>query len=168
MKEVEEIEGLLSSIRAVLKVPGKIAGYLKQKLASDVSQVTTLFSQLKHAFTSKHRSSCGEDGFAVIRKHFKELLAALSQMGMDELAAEAYSKGLISDQIKHLVLSSDATSTKKADALLSAIQVRIKTDPNTFDTFVEILRSQPAYQPLADKLTRKLPGNMHSPHRFTS
>ena len=168
MKKVEEIEGLFSSIRAVLKVPGKIAGYLKQKLASDFSRVTTLFSELKHAFTSKHRSSCGEDGFAEIQKHFNELLDALSNMGMDEIAAEAYSKGLISDQIKQFVLSSDGTSTKKANALLTAIQVRIKTDPNTFDTFVEILRSQPAYQPLADKRTRKLPSNMHSPHRFTS
>ena len=168
MKQVEEIEGSLSSIRAVLKVPGKIAGFLKQKLASDVSRVTTLFSQLKHALTSKHKSSCGVDGFAVIQKHFNELLDALPKMGMDELAAEAYSKSLISDQIKQFVLSSDATSIKKANALLSAIQVRIKTDPNTFDTFVEILRSQPAHQPLADKLTGKLPSNMHSPHRFTS
>ena len=106
MKQVEEIEGLFSSSRAVLKVPGEIAGYLKQKLASDVSRAATLFSQLKHAFTSKRKSSCGEDGFAVIQKHFNELLDVLSKMGMDELAAEAYSKGLISDQIKQFVFSS--------------------------------------------------------------
>lgn len=156
MKQVEEIEGFFSSIRAVLRLPGKIGGYLKRKLSSDFSRVTTLFSELKHVFVTKQKSSSGKDGFRVFQKHFSELLDALSKMGMDELVAEAYSKGLVSDQIKQVVLSSDGTSTKKANALLSAIQVRMKTDPTTFDSFVEILKLQPAYQPLADKLTRKL------------
>jgi len=156
MKQVKEIEGFFSSIRAVLRLPGKIGGYLKRKLASDFSRATTLFSELKHVFVTEPKSSGGKDGFRVFQKHFSELLDALSKMGMDELVAEAYSKGLVSDQIKQDVLSSDYTSTKKANALLSAIQARMKTDPTTFDSFVEILRLQPAYQPLADKLTRKL------------
>jgi len=44
----------------------------------------------------------------------------------------------------------------KAHDLLSAIQEWIKTDPSAFDVFVGILRSEPAYQHLADKLTSDL------------
>ena len=150
------MEGLFSSIGEVLRVPGKIGEYLKQKLVSDFSRLTTLFSKLKHVFVTKQKSNGGEDGSRIFQKHFSELLNVLSKQGMDELVAEAYSKDLVSDQIMQVVLSSDGTSTKKAYAFLSAIQAQMKTDPTTFDSFVEILRLQPAYQPLADKLTRKL------------
>ena len=41
----------------------------------------------------------------------------------------------------------------KAHLLLSAIEGRIRSDPSAFDTFVDILRSEPAYEHLAEKLT---------------
>ena len=90
-----------------------------------------------------------------IRKHFDELHHAFIALGMEGLATKFFSKGLITVEVKDAVFSQNAKSAgEKANTLLSAIQGRIKIDQSAFDTFVGILESEPAYQPLADKLTK--------------
>ena len=73
-------------------------------------------------------------------------------MGMLQLTAKAYSRDLITSEIKGVILSGKSTEFKEANVLLSAIQEKNKTDPSAFDTFIEILRSEPAYEHLADML----------------
>ena len=164
--KVERISGIaadsLSRIQAKLKRRGNVAGHLKKKIVSQLGTLQKMlvsgFSNIKDAirslFTSKHSSSYGGDGYTAIRKHFDELWGAISRLGMLEVTTKAYAKDLITTEVKETIFSVNGTSDgKKADLLLSAIQERIRTDPSAFDTFVEILRSEPARNRLADMLT---------------
>ena len=152
----------LHRIEAKLKMPGKIAGRLKKKIVSELAELRKAlvagFTQVKEAiqsiFTSK-ASGASSFGQTAVQKHFDELWGAISRLGMLELTTKAYSKGLITAEVKDTVFSAanGMSSGMKADTLLSAIQERIRTDPNAFDVFVELLREEPAYQHLADMLT---------------
>ena len=162
---LEKISGIaadpLSRIEAKLKMPGKIAGHLKKQMVSQVAALQqTLVSELANVkdairglFTSKYSSSYGGDGYAALQEHFDEIWGAFSALGMLEVTTKAYSKGLITHEVKETIFSvHDTSEGRKANFLLSAIQKRIKTDQNAFDTFVEVLRSMPPYGHLADKL----------------
>ena len=164
--KVEMISGIaadsLSRIEANLKMPGKVAGHLKKKIVSQlgtlqkmlVSGLANIKDAIRSVFNSKSSSSYSGDGYAAIQEHFDKLWGALSEIGMLELTAKAFTKGLIAREVKKTIFSENGTSEgRKADLLLSAIQERIRTDQSAFDTFVEILRSEPAYKHLAEKLT---------------
>ena len=155
-------EDSLSRIQAKLKRRVNIAGQLKKKIVSQlgtlqkmlVSGLANIRDAIQSFFTSKHSSSYGGDGYTAILKHFDELWGALSELGMLEITAKAYTKGLITREVKKTIFLENGTSEgRKADLLLSAIQERIRTDQSAFDTFVEILRSERAYNHLADMLT---------------
>ena len=141
-----------------LRKKRRIAGFLKpivHEVAALRKKLVSGFASIKDAirslFTSKRSS---EDGHTVIREHFHELVDAVSQLGMLDITLKAYSKGLITDEVKNTVLSMNGASEGvKANILVSAIKQHIKGDPSAFNTFVEILRSEPAYKHLADKLT---------------
>ena len=109
-------------------------------------------ANIRQSVSSSHSSSCPRGGYTAIQKHYDELLGALANMGMLQLTAKAYSRDLITNEIKSIILSGKSTEFKEANILLSAIQEKIKTDPSAFDTFIEILRSEPAYEHLADML----------------
>ena len=164
--EVEMISGIaadsLSRIQAKLKRRGNIAGQLKKKIVSQlgtlqktlVSGLANIRDAIQSLFASKRSSSYDGDGYAAIQEHFDELWGAVSRFGMLELTTKAYSKGLITTEVKETIFSVNGTSNGiKADLLLSAIQERIRADQSAFDTFVEILRSESAYNHLANKLT---------------
>ena len=90
---------------------------------------------------------------AAIQEHFDELWGAISKLAMLEVTTKAYWKGFITSEVKDTIFSVNGTSVGlKADILLSAIQERIKTDQSAFDPFVEVLRSEPVYGRLTDKL----------------
>ena len=111
-----------------------------------------LVANIRQNVSSGHSSSCPRGGYTAIQKHYDELLGALANMGMLQLTAKAYSRDLITSEIKSIILSGKSTEFKEANILLSAIQEKIKTDPSAFDTFIEILSSEPAYEHLADML----------------
>ena len=79
----------LRRIEAKLKVPGKIVGRLKRKIASELAEFRKAFvaglAQAKEAiqsmFTSK-ASGSSSSGHAAIQKHFDELWGAISKLGM--------------------------------------------------------------------------------------
>ena len=127
---------------------------LRKTLASGFSNIKAAMHSL---FTSKCSSGCSEDGTIVLRKHFSDLVDKVSKLGMLDITLKAFQEGLITDEIKNIVLSVNGTSEgMKANILLSAIKERIKGDPSAFDTFIKILRSESAYEHLADKLATKL------------
>ena len=125
------------------------ARYL-ESIASKVSVILLLVANIRQNVSSG--SSCPRGSYTAIQKHYDELLGALANMGMLQLKAKAYSRDVITSEIKSIILSGKSTEFKEANILLSAIQGKIKTDPSAFDTFIEILRSEPAYEHLADML----------------
>ena len=134
------------------EVEKKVTARYLESIASKVSVILLLVANIRQNASSSHSSSCIGGGYTAIQKHYNELLCALANMGMLELTAKAYSRDLITNEIKGVILSGKSTEFKEANILLSAIQEKIKTDPSAFDTFIEILRSEPAYEHLADML----------------
>ena len=134
------------------EVEKKVTARYLESIASKVSAILLLVANIRQNVSSSHSSSCPRGGYTAIQKHYDELLGALANMGMLQLTAKAYSRDLITNEIKSIILSGKSTEFKEANILLSAIQEKIKTDPSAFDTFIEILRSEPAYEHLADML----------------
>ena len=132
------------------EVEKKVTARYLESIASKVSVILLLVANIRQNVSSG--SSCPRGGYTAIQKHYDELLGALTNMSMLQLTAKAYSRDLITNEIKSIILSGKSTGFKEANVLLSAIQEKIKTDPSAFDTFIEILRSEPAYEHLADML----------------
>ena len=124
----------------------------KRVTARSIASKVSVANITQNVFSS-HGSSCTGDGYAAIQKHYDELLGAFASMGMLEVTAKAYAKGLITPEIRDSIFSGKCAEFKKANVLLSAVQEKIKTDPSAFDTFIKILRSERAYEPLADMVT---------------
>ena len=151
----------LSRIEAKLKRKKRIAGHLKKKIVSQsgalqktlVSGLANIKDAIWNLLISKCISSYGGEGYAAIQEHFDELWGAISKLAMLEVTTKAYWKGFITSELKDTIFSVNGTSVGvKADTLLSAIQEQIKTDQSAFDTFVEVLKSEPAYEHLTDEL----------------
>ena len=134
------------------EVEKKVTARYLESIDSKVSVILLLVANIRQNASSSHSSSCPRGGYTAIQKHYDELLGALANMGMLQLTAKAYSRDLITNEIKSIILSGKSTEFKEANILLSAIQEKAKTDPSAFDTFIEILRSEPAYEHLADML----------------
>ena len=122
-----------------------------ESIASKVSALVV--ANIIQNVSSSHCSNCTGDGYTAIQEHYDKLLGALTRMGMLEVTAKAYAKGLITPEVRDSVFSGKCAELKEANVLLSAIQEKIKTDPSAFDTFIKILRSERAYEHLADMVT---------------
>ena len=68
-----------------------------QSIASQVSAL--LVANIRQKVSSSHSSSCPRGGYTAIQKHYDELLGALTNMGMLQLTAKAYSRDLITNEI---------------------------------------------------------------------
>ena len=76
--------------------------------------------------------------------------------GVDTLAMEAFADDLVCEEVKNKATSPTTDRHVRTRAFLDGIQDRIKTDPEAFYKFVDLLRRKPAYEHLAKKLeTRK-------------
>ena len=133
------------------EVEKRVTARYVESIASKVSALVVA-NIIQNVFSS-HGSSCTGDGYTAIQEHYDKLLGALTNMGMLEVTAKAYSKGLITSEIRDIIFSGKRAELKEANVLLSAVQEKIKTDPSAFDTFIKILRSEHAYEHLADMVT---------------
>ena len=79
-------------------------------------------------------------------------LVGLLQYEIDVVLSNAYSMGLIGKQVKN----SSKTDPEKATLLLNVITERMKTDPRTFDSFLELLRRSNSLAHLAKCLEDKV------------
>ena len=87
-------------------------------------------------------------GYKALQENFDEFVQATSLTILDELALKAYSKGLISRNGKEEILAPGGSGLGKANKFLELIRARIKRDGKAYDTFVSILKSEPAYHHL--------------------
>lgn len=79
-------------------------------------------------------------------------LVGLLQFEIDVVLSNAYSTNLIGRQVKN----SAKTDPEKATLLLNVITERMKTDPRTFDKFLDLLRSSSSLEHLATCLEEKV------------
>jgi hypothetical protein len=88
-------------------------------------------------------------GYKALQENFDEFVQAISQLSiLHELTLKAHSKGLISRNGKEEIFAPGGSGLEKANKFLELIRARIKRDGKAYDTFVSILRSEPAYHHL--------------------
>ena len=90
-------------------------------------------------------------GYKSLQENFAEFLEGISHLSvLHDLAAKAYSKGLItmSGKKEAFATCNGMSIDVQANNFLELIQTRIKRDPKAYDVFLDILRSEPAYEHL--------------------
>ncbi len=86
------------------------------------------------------------------RQHSAALLHAIDSP--DELAWQLYSSDIISSSVKSKALVRELSKEEKNSVLLSAVEHRIRAEPDVLATFVTLLREQgdPALTSVGDKI----------------
>ena len=100
----------------------------------------------------------------ILTRNFSDLVTGITS-SVETLAGEAYTKELIPRQVLDQVLSTQPQRWK-ANILLLAIQDKIKVNPSSFSTFLDVLRSDPALDHLAGILHNG--ANMSGHNHLTS
>ena len=90
-----------------------------------------------------------KDVAEIFRIHYNKLSKTLKP---DDITAELYSTGLISKAEKDEIEVAGQTQQCKTTKLLDAVQRAINTEPNNFDTFLNLLNRHPKYKPLVKNI----------------
>lgn len=107
--------------------------------------ITTLFKAVKDGLLPETK------GYKCLQENFADFLEGISHLSvLHDLAVKAYSKGLIAKSGKKEAFSSGMSLDVQANNFLELIETRIKRDPKAYDTFLDILRSEPAYEHLVN------------------
>ena len=87
-------------------------------------------------------------GYKALQENFDKFLSELSQLSvLHNLASKCYSKGLITVAEKNAAFSTGMDATTLANNFLDLICSRVK-DKKKYGMFLDILRSEPAYENL--------------------
>ena len=78
----------------------------------------------------------------------------------DMVATDLYSQGILTsserDQVQNMMLTVD----QRTNHLLRFMEVHIRHDPRAFHVMLSVLRNEPAFQCIADKLEATLKGSV--------
>ena len=88
-------------------------------------------------------------GYKALQENFAEFLEGISHLSvLHDLAVKAYSKGLITKNGKKEAFATGMSINVQANNFLELIETRIKRDQKAYDVFLDILRTEPAYEQL--------------------
>ena len=148
----------IEQVAAVLKSTGALSQRKKDWMAKTLMRVqhalgrgfekigegiATLLKAIQNGLAPETK------GYKALQENFAEFTQAISQLStLHDLALKAHSKGLISWNGKEEIFAPGCSGLEKANKFLGLIQARIKRDGKAYDTFVSILRSEPAYEHL--------------------
>ena len=86
-----------------------------------------------------------------LKKCWKKIIDAIGEADVVAINAYLFSKEVYSKNERDEI-DSKQTANDKMSALLKALERKIKRSPAAFDTFLQALREESAYDDLADKL----------------
>ena len=86
----------------------------------------------------------------MFKKHYATLQVGLQSP--DVLAGNLYARGIIDEDVRDGVQSPFITPIKKSQILINAIEKAIKTEPQHFHEFLNILAIEPTTEPLHKRL----------------
>ena len=92
---------------------------------------------------------------SAIRQLEADLIKVLEHE-IDVVITKAWSVDIIGEQVRGLGQTTGLTDRFKAEKFVAVVRARVTTDPNTFGSFLSILRSSPSLGPLADRLEEKI------------
>ena len=101
--------------------------------------------QSAHQPISNHRNNTSYS--EILTSNYSDLVTGI-RFSVETLAEVAYTKKLIPRQVLDEVLTTQP-QRRKANILLLAIQDKIKVNPSSFSTFLDVLHSDPALDHLA-------------------
>ena len=89
--------------------------------------------------------------YQAFKKYFSNIVIAISS-DVAAIANNAYSKGLISPAVRNNASNFATPSEMRASNLLEAIRCRVQLDHKALDTFLAILKEEPAHEYIAKKI----------------
>lgn len=159
-KNLDETQGYVSvevaKVTGMLKSDLPLSEHIRHQMAQTLSRAQDMLSRgCKKigngiAALSKKISEAKTKGYKTIQENFYLLKEQISQLSvLQDLAVKAYSKGLINAEGKNEAFVTGILSPgEKANSFLELIRMRIKGDQKAYDVFLDILRSEPAYEHL--------------------
>ena len=91
--------------------------------------------------------------YSTFREHYGRLYRGIQDPL--SLAAQLFSKGIISSAVKEHMAILGVSRLEKNDALLSAVEKQIQLDPQTFQVFLSALNEDPSMQLLVESMQSK-------------
>ena len=91
--------------------------------------------------------------YGIFRAHYARLVHAIQDPLL--LSIQLFSKGIISSVLKENMSVMGVSRLVKNNELLSAVEMQIQTDPNTFYVFLSALNEDPAIQSLVGSMKSK-------------
>ena len=97
------------------------------------------------------RQSDEEPGYRAFQDNYGTLVNGIQSPA--ELAARLFSKRMITPGIRSKVGNNAIDKLTRTGELLAAVESKIMSEPASFRLFVEVIKEEPAYQVIAQKLT---------------
>ena len=91
--------------------------------------------------------------YRTFREHYDRLYHAIQDPL--SLATRLFAKNIITSAVKEEMGATSRTRLDKNDALLSAVETQIRTDPSTLHVFLSILNEDSAMQSLVENVQGK-------------
>ncbi|CAI8020520.1 hypothetical protein GBAR_LOCUS12275 [Geodia barretti] len=150
--ELTRIQKLLNSrsplLRATRNYMAEIVGKRKSKICGEISAILERISSFLEAIKDGSLLPMTK-GYKALQKNFDNLLRDISQISvLHDLASKCYSKGLITLAERRAAFATGGDLFTQAHDFLDLICSRVKRDGKKYDTFLSILRSEPAYENL--------------------
>ena len=150
--ELTGIEKILNSrgplLRATRNYTAKTVGKVKDKISRGISVISEGISSILEAIKDGSLLPVTK-GYEALKKNFDNLLRDISQISvLHDLASKCYSKGLITLAERRAAFATGGDLFTQAHDFLDLICSRVKRDGKKYDTFLSILRSEPAYENL--------------------
>ncbi len=90
-------------------------------------------------------------GSSLLQSNYEAIVTAI-RSDVTAITNKAYSSRLISETVHHRMLTTGITDTNKASELVAAVRDRVKLHPKSFHVFMDILREEPVYAPLVNRI----------------
>jgi len=116
----------------------------RQQPISNQSNTSSFLSAHQQPISNHSNNTYSE----ILTRNFSNLVTGITSC-VETLAGEAYTEELIPRQVLGEVLTTTQSQRWKANILLLAIQDKIKVNPSSFFTFLDVLHSDPALKDLA-------------------
>ena len=111
---------------------------------------------------TKHERQESPEYF-IFQKHYAILCGAIQDPLL--LAVQLYSRGVITRAVKEHTSAFGLSTLEKSNALLIAVEKKIRLNPKTFHEFLSGLKEDPSMQLLVERMESKY--SCHAANRLT-
>ena len=146
---LEKNNALLSAVEMQIRTNSSAYHVFLSALKEDSSM-----QSLVESMQSKCRDICQKSSeYRIFREHYSRLHHAIQDPL--SLATRLFAQGTIPSAVKENMNVSTFTRLEKNGALLSAVDMQVRTKSNTYHDFILTLKEDPSVQSLVDSMQSK-------------